>query len=413
MELLLILAAPFVALLALTICAPNLFNRKSTRRGVAALCGLMALGLAAAAGWIPLEALLLAGGLGAAVTANQVIKRQHTERGTGPVYASTTIYEGTFCFVNSTGYVTGDTDSGASQFAGIAVNEYDNSSGSSGDIDAEWYSEGVFELEGSGFTQADVGKEVFASTNYDITLTDSSSAVPIGVVHEYVSTTVIRVKITGLPNVPGITSNVMAFTGSTGANEIRIPDNLADALSIEGTHGDFIVFTTTNGSELATFSTAVAFGVDDTGVDVTFYGDTASEYLLWDQSADALVMTAAVSITGQGSTVVPLIPIAAQQTLAAGGGAVTITEYYTSGASDAGGDAWTLADGAQIGQLKKIQLTTDGGGDATLTPTSLSGGSTITFADVGDYAILCWDGSNWVVLELGNDADGTTAPVLA
>lgn len=104
---------------------------------------------------------------------------------------------------------------------------------------------------------------------------------------------------------------------------------------------------------------------------------------------------------------------AAQESLAAGGGAVGVTTYYTAGASDAGGDAWTLANGTFAGQLKKIKLITDGGGDAVLTPTSLTGGTTITFADVGDYVVLLWDGDSWVPIELGNDADGATAPVLA
>lgn len=270
------------------------------------------------------------------------------------------------------------------------------------------------------------------------------------------------IKVMYVPEGLGQTLLVAAFDGTTGQNELRVPTNLADALSIEDTAGDLMVFTTTTGSQAITITpattitglltanggvalvdnvnltfgtgsditidfdatnlviaTAVAdtgaveFGADDAGVDVVFYGDTASQSLTWDQSADDLIMTSAVRIVGAGSTVAPVIPIAAQQTLAAGGGAVTITEYYTAGASDAGGDAWTLVDGAQVGQLKKIQLITDGGGDATLTPTNLSGGTTITFADAGDYAILCWDGSNWVAIELGNDADGATAPVLA
>lgn len=119
-------------------------------------------------------------------------------------------------------------------------------------------------------------------------------------------------------------------------------------------------------------------------------------------------------IQGKTSTfLVPFIPTAAQQSLVAGGGAVNVTSFYTAGASDAGGDAWTLADGTHVGQLKKVQLITDGGGDATLTPTNLSGGTTITFADAGDYALLIWNGTDWVAIELGNDADGATAPVLA
>ena len=146
-------------------------------------------------------------------------------------------------------------------------------------------------------------------------------------------------------------------------------------------------------------------------MDVKVFLGSTTEYVLLDVGNSKV--TFACPLTGAGSTYVPFAPAAAQQTLAAGGGAVTITEYYTAGASDAGGDAWTLADGAQVGQLKKIQLITDGGGDATLTPSNLSGGTTITFADAGDYAVLMWDGSNWVAIELGNDADGATAPALA
>ena len=159
-----------------------------------------------------------------------------------------------------------------------------------------------------------------------------------------------------------------------------------------------------------TANSEIRWGVDGAGMDQKWYTDTASESFTLDQSADALVMTAAVSITGQGSTVVPVKPIAAQQALS-GAGAINITSYYTAWTTT-GANAGTLANGAQKGQLKKVQLIVDGG-DGTLTPTSLSGGTTITFADVGDYAVLCWNGTAWVAIELGNAADGATAPVLA
>ncbi len=159
-----------------------------------------------------------------------------------------------------------------------------------------------------------------------------------------------------------------------------------------------------------TANSEVRWGVDGAGIDQKWYTDTASESFTLDQSADALVMTAAVSITGQGSTVAPVLPIAASQALS-GAGAINITSYYTAWTTTAA-NAGTLANGAQKGQLKKIQLIVDGG-DGTLTPTSLSGGTTITFADVGDYAVLCWNGTAWVAIELGNAADGATAPVLA
>ena len=44
------------------------------------------------------------------------------------------------------------------------------------------------------------------------------------------------------------------------------------------------------------FSSTVTVGVDDTGYDVKFFGDTASAYMLWDTSADDLVLAGAAGI---------------------------------------------------------------------------------------------------------------------
>jgi len=49
---------------------------------------------------------------------------------------------------------------------------------------------------------------------------------------------------------------------------------------------------TFTGSALTCIGT-VTVGVDGTGHDVTFYGDTASSYMLWDESADSLLLNAA------------------------------------------------------------------------------------------------------------------------
>lgn len=101
-------------------------------------------------------------------------------------------------------------------------------------------------------------------------------------------------------------------------------------------------------------------------------------------------------ISGPSSTIVPLMPLSSQQSLT-GGGAVNISSYYTAWTTTSA-DAATLANGNVKGQLKKITLVANGG-DGTLTPTSLSGGTTITFNDAGDYVILLWNGSAWVVIE--------------
>lgn len=114
--------------------------------------------------------------------------------------------------------------------------------------------------------------------------------------------------------------------------------------------------------------------------------------------------------TSDGLTLAPFLPLSSQQALS-GAGALNVTSYCTKWTTTAA-NAGTLADGTYVGQLKKIQLIVDGG-DGTLTPANLSGGTTITFADAGDFALLIWNGTDWVAIELGNDADGATAPVLA
>jgi hypothetical protein len=131
-----------------------------------------------------------------AVTVNQLIRRQEGEKQSYPVAAAIHLYQGTLAFVNGAGYAIDNTASGDAKFAGIAISEVDNSSGAAGDLNVElWTDEDVYELTGSGFTQADVGKPAYATDNYTITTTYSANAVRIGRVVEYVSATKLRVKL--------------------------------------------------------------------------------------------------------------------------------------------------------------------------------------------------------------------------
>src|SRR5690242_3214924 len=84
---------------------------------------------------------------------------------------------------------------------------------------------------------------------------------------------------------------------------------------------------------------------------------------------------------------------ASQSNITAGtGGAIPITNYLTTINTDAGGDAFTLASGDKEGQMKKIQLVVDGGGDGVVTGlfATASNGTTLTFNDAGDIVILRW-----------------------
>lgn len=163
----------------------------------ASLIGIACLfGLLCGAYNSPLEALysiLATGAIGMAVTANQLITKQEGCKQGHPVAASTTIYQGTLVYLAS-GYADDDTNSGANQFAGIAIEEKDNSSGSAGDLDVDVWQEGVFELVGTGFTQGTVGSDIYGSDNYTVTTTSSSNTY-IGRCVGYVSSTKILVKI--------------------------------------------------------------------------------------------------------------------------------------------------------------------------------------------------------------------------
>ena len=79
-----------------------------------------------------------------------------------------------------------------------------------------------------------------------------------------------------------------------------------------------------------------------------------------------------------------------------GAGAVDVTNTVTE-VTSTGTDALTLANGT-VGQVKVITMIADGG-DATLTPTTFAGGTTITFNDAGDSVILVYNTTvGWVAV---------------
>jgi hypothetical protein len=118
--------------------------------------------------------------------------------------------------------------------------------------------------------------------------------------------------------------------------------------------------------------------------------------------------------TNVTNTLVPIYLCAAQQTIAAGNpGAINVTSHYTDIAVDADGDAFTLADGATVGQIKKIMLSATAGGTGVVTSKFTGAATTLTFTNAGEYAILQWDGTDWIALELGSVVTLTHKPVIA
>lgn len=123
-------------------------------------------------------------------------------------------------------------------------------------------------------------------------------------------------------------------------------------------------------------------------------------------------LVARIDLNGFPANWCGYMPNGAPQALS-GAGAMNLTTYRTNWTTT-GAQAGTLANATIVGHMKKIQFVVDGG-DGTLTPATFLEGTTITFADVGDFVVLRWMGSvdGWSIVDIGNDADGVTAPVVA
>ena len=82
-----------------------------------------------------------------------------------------------------------------------------------------------------------------------------------------------------------------------------------------------------------------------------------------------------------------------------GPGAIDLTTLHTE-ITTTGADAYTLANGT-LGQMKIISMAVDGG-DATLTPTTLANGTTITFDAVHDNVTLIYGANGWLPIAVQN-----------
>jgi hypothetical protein len=90
------------------------------------------------------------------------------------------------------------------------------------------------------------------------------------------------------------TSYALTFTQGSGANVI-IAAGQAKIVSTDGAGSGAIVYECLEDLELGGTLTV---GIDDTGFDVKFYGATSGKSLLWDESADSLIVTGSTSQQG-------------------------------------------------------------------------------------------------------------------
>jgi hypothetical protein len=127
------------------------------------------------------------------------------------------------------------------------------------------------------------------------------------------TTTLVNLDVSGAVDIAGDLTLSAGGDGAlrfTAASSVKVLDNDAAALVFEEADNAYMTFVTTDGSEAVKFDKAldinaatqidatVTVGVDDTGYDVKFFGATTGKSLLWDESADSLIITGSTSLQG-------------------------------------------------------------------------------------------------------------------
>jgi hypothetical protein len=135
---------------------------------------------------------------------------------------------------------------------------------------------------------------------------------------------------------------------------------------------------------------------------ITFAGTDATTMTFPGTSATIARTDAAQSFTGDQTFSGAII--GSIQSLS-GPGAVNLTTGTTAFTSTGTGDALTLADGV-AGQFKTIIYVAEAAGADTgvLTPTNFGNGTTLTFNNVGDSAVLQFISTDWWVVSLNGAA---------
>jgi len=104
-------------------------------------------------------------------------------------------FKGSLAKINAAGYLDVMAAEVGAKFAGISEFAVDNSGGAVGDLEGSVLREGIFLLEGAGFTIADVGSVVYASDDQTISTTQGANELAVGKIVNFVSATQVWVDL--------------------------------------------------------------------------------------------------------------------------------------------------------------------------------------------------------------------------
>lgn len=142
----------------------------------------------------------------AALTGNRLVKTKQMDPVQGgivlnyAVVASDIIYQGALLEVAASGYVQPAGVGSGLQFAGLALEKADNSSGSAGDVTCKTLVGGFIEHDVASTTIANIGDPVYASDDQTLTLVSTGNAL-VGWIVQFISgdTCIVKCKYPGQP----------------------------------------------------------------------------------------------------------------------------------------------------------------------------------------------------------------------
>jgi hypothetical protein len=177
--------------------------------------------------------------------------------------------------------------------------------------------------------------------------------------------------------------------------EPKVPGNAADvanvAIQATANSGDVVIGTTgsTRNQEVTIYNATVTGSLIGNALGAhagTFAGDVTGSVFGDDSS---------VIVDGlAGKVVGPISTIKADVQQISGPGAIDITSLITE-ITTTGADAYTLDNGI-LGQVKIILAADISSGTGTVTPTTVQGGTTLTFDAVGESITLIYTSLGWM-----------------
>jgi len=139
-----------------------------------------------------------------------------------PVAASTKIYAGTLVCWNASGYAVAAANTAGYKFAGVSLEQADNSSGSNGTISVQVRRKGIFEFVAAGLAAANAGADLYVTD--DQTVQTAAANVRVGRLAYFDSATNAPVEIDPLSlDTPGAQYFTVdaEYTG-VGATEVTV-----------------------------------------------------------------------------------------------------------------------------------------------------------------------------------------------